>query len=425
MLGSLLLLGGLVLGQAEAKTPWDALAVEVRKLIRQLDAPKLEQRDAAEAELVKLGPNVLDLLPKDVDPSQAEVAQRVARIRQKLERSVAESAVQASRVTLHGKMPLSKILAAIEQQTGNKIVDVRRGAVANLPDPEVQVDFEKTPFWQALDQVLDQVGLTVYPYGESKTVQVVKQPGEEGLRSKRACYQGPFRFEAVSIVAERDLRNRTGGTLKLEVEVTWEPRVEPVSFSLKMADVKAVDDRGKPVPVETKEAVPEIPVEAGPIGKKIILPLSPPARDVKQIARLSGRLNAIIPGKMETFRFKDLAQAKNVERRAAGVTVVLEEVVKNNKVWEVLTLLRFDNAGESLASHRTWVYNNPAYLEGPDGKPVERASLETTKQTENEVGMGYLFVIEGGLEGYTFVYKTPAMVFSTPVEYELRDIPLP
>ena len=35
----------------------------VRRLVRQLDAPQLAQRDAAEQELIKLGPDVLDLLP--------------------------------------------------------------------------------------------------------------------------------------------------------------------------------------------------------------------------------------------------------------------------------------------------------------------------------------------------------------------------
>jgi len=435
MLESLIVLGCLVVGQPEAKPAADKpgeakpaseeLAAQVRSLVRQLDAPKLEERNAAEEALVKLGSAVLDLLPKDVDASQAEVALRVARIRNKLQRTDAESAMQASRVTLRGKLPLTKILEAFQQQTGNKIADVRREAVPNVPDPELAVDFDKTPFWQALDQVLDQAGLSVYPYGEGRTVQVVKPSAEEGSRSKRACYRGPFRFEPVSIFAERDLRKPAGGTLKLEMEVTWEPRIEPVTLVQRMSDLKATDDRGQAVAAADREAAPEIPVEAGTLGKKVVLPLAALSRDARQIARLNGRINVIVPGKAETFRFTDLAKAKNVERRAAGVTVVLEQVLKNNQLWEVLVLIRFDSAGEALASHRTWILSNPAFLEGPDGKPIELASMETTKQTENEVGMGYLFAIDGPLENHVFVYKTPGMIFSTPLDYEFRDVPLP
>ena len=425
MFGSILLLGGLLLAQAETKPPQADLEPQVRKLVRQLDAPQLKQRDAAEEELLRLGPAVLVLLPADADAASAEVAQRLARIRQKLQRAQAESAVQPSRVTLRGTMPLSKCLAAIAEQTGNKIVDVRREAAANVPDPEVKADFDKTPFWQALDRVLDQAGLAVYPFGENHTVHVVLQPGEEGARTKRAIYSGPFRFEPVSILAERDLRNPASRSLKLEVEVAWEPRLRPITLVQRLADLKALDDTGQPLPIPSGGAELEAPVPSGPIAQKLIVPLAPPPREVKRISRLTGVLHVVVPGQPETFRFKDLEKAKNVKRRVANVTVAVEDVFKNNKLWEVAVLVVFDNPREALASHRNWVFGNPAYLEGPDGKAVPYASIETTKQTENEVGVGYLFDAPRPLAEYTFVYKTPTMIFSVPVPYEFKDIPLP
>ena len=84
---------------------------------------------------------------------------------------------------------------------------------------------------------------------------------------------------------------------------------------------------------------------------------------------------AMIPGRIETFRFTKLAGAKDVQQRIAGVTVTLEEVRKNNEAWEVRMLVRFDDAGDALASHRTWIFSNEAYLEGPDGKPIAYDTL--------------------------------------------------
>ena len=40
-------------------------------------------------------------------------------------------------------------------------------------DPELKVDFDKTPFWKALDEVLDQAGLGVYAFGQQRGINVV------------------------------------------------------------------------------------------------------------------------------------------------------------------------------------------------------------------------------------------------------------
>jgi hypothetical protein len=422
VVASLILLGGLLLGQAEEKPAADDLAVQVRTLVRQLDAAQLKQRDAAEEALVKLGPAILPHLPKDVDPDKAEVAQRVGRVRQKLQRAEAETTMQASLVTLRGKMPLSKVLEAIRQQTGNKIVDKRKEVVGNAPDPEVSVDFQKTPFWQALDKVLDQAGLGVYPYGQEKSVEIGMQPGEEGSRTKRASYSGPFRFEPVRLVAARDLRRAQGESLQLEIEVSWEPRVEPITLQQRTQDLKALVQGGQRLAIE--EAEYEAPVEPGPIAQKIVIPLALPPRSVKQIERFEGTINVLIPGKIEAFRFTGLEKAKGLSKRIGSATVVIDETAKNNKLWEVFVTLRLDNARDSLASHRTWAFENPAFLEGPDGKPLAHVATDPTKRTESEIGQGYLFNVES-LANYTFVYKTPTAVFNMPVKYEFRDVPLP
>ena len=60
--------------------------------------------------------------------------------------------------------------------------------------------------------------------------------------------------------------------------------------------------------------------------------------------------------------------------------------------------MRFDDAGDALASHRQWIFNNEAYLEGPDGKPIAYDTFETTAQGKNEVGVAYLFSTDRPLD---------------------------
>ena len=425
MLGSYVLIGSILLGQA-APAADDALRLEVRRLVRQLDAPQLAERDAAEEKLLGMGPKVLELLPPADDRTSAEVLQRLERIRQRLYRNLAEAAAQVSRVTLRGDaMELSKILAALEEQTGNKIIDDRAHGGARGADPELKVDFDKTPFWQALDHVLEQANLTFYPYGEEKAIRVVPRPEGEDRRASRPSYCGPLRIEAVHVTAKRDLRSAKEGALMLGVQIAWEPRLAPISFLVSMADVSALDDQGNSLAIATRDAQLEVPVESDRMAKELIIPLALPPRSVKEIATLKGSFTALVPGKVETLRFKDLAKIKQQEQRLPGATVTLDEVRKGAKLWEVRLRLRLDQPGEALQSHRNWIFENEAYLEGADGKRLDYGTYETTRQKKDEVGIAYLFRPKGELSDYTFVYKTAGLVLPMQYTYELHHLKLP
>ena len=427
MWSSLLLLGAVVLAQAGADVPGGDLAARVERLVRQLDAPQLAQRNAAEQELIKLGPDILRLLPQTGKASPPEAELRLTRIRLKLQQAKAEASLRPSRVTLRGEaMPLSKILAAIQEQTGNKIVDARPRVTRQVPDPKLKVDFDKVPFWLALDQILDQAGLTVYPFGDEHAARIVPASAGEASRSGRASCAGPFRFEVTSVLAQRDLRHAANRVLRLELEVAWEPRLRPIAFQQRLADVKAIDDRGQPLEVRSAQADLEVPVEPGPIAKVLGIPLALPPREVRKIARLQGTLDALVPGSPESFRFQDLAKAKNVEKRIGGATVLLEQVRKAGKGWEVQILVRFDRTQGALQSHRNWVLRNPAFLEGRDGKRIAPGPYpETTRRDASEVGIRCVFAVEGPLEDFAFVYETPTAIFALPVRYEIKEIPLP
>lgn len=426
MLITLVLLGGMVVGQAGAASDAD-LSLRVRRLLRQLDAPQLARRQEAEERLIELGPKILGLLPESSERVSAEVAGRVERIRHKLQRAMAESAGQPSLVTLRGELPLSEILAKIEEQTGNKIVfrDRNLAPGEQATDPKLKVEFDKTPFWPALDHVLDQASLGVYPYGEQKAVYVVPGPGAGAAPPGRTSYSGPFRFQAVMIQTQRDLRNPSNQSLRLTLEVSWEPRLSPVTVQQRMADVQAFDENGKPLPVDARQAVATVPVLPDSTTVPLEIALALPPRDVKRIARLKGTVSALLPGEVATFRFEDLEDAKQVEERIAGVTVMLEQARKSGAAWEIRVRVRFDEASGALESHLNWIYDNKIYLEDPDGKPINYGMSTTTGHQENEVGMAYYFGVDGPLTGYGLVYKTPGLILSSEFDYELEDIELP
>ncbi len=426
MIASVILLAGILLAPSPNPAEPGDLAARVRQLVGELDSPELAQRQTAEEELLKLGPQVLDLLPRDAGPGKAEAAQRLGRIRQKLQRAQADLGVQAAQVTLRGKMPLENILASLQQQTGNKISATRLEGSRHMLQRDFDADFQQTPFWPALDRLLAKAGLAVYPYGEQGSIELVATSGSQpSPLGQHVSYAGPFRFEVVGLLAQRSLRPPQTGSLKLEIEAAWEPRLAPISLKQRMADVQAVDDRGHRLALDTPQATLEIPVPRGPIASRLLLPMALPPREVRAIAELRGTLSVLAPGAVETFRFTDLGRAQRVVKRMAGVSVMLEGATKLGRTLEIRILVRFDQAGDALASHRTWIFNNPAYLEARDAKTVAPDSASPTRQTANEVGIALVFRIDRTPDDYVFVYQTPTMIFTAPLEYRFRDIPLP
>jgi len=420
MLSTFLLAGCAILAQADAAGDLD---LEVRGLVRRLNAPQLAQREEAERQLLDLGPKVLELLPEPNDRLPVETQQRLARVRQKLQQAATEQTAQGTRITLDAKeMPLPEVLAALEAQSGNKI-ELATAPPPGEEVPKLTLSLEKVLFWQALDQVLDQSGLTVESYGEPGRLRLVGRLDENLKRSGRATYSGPFRIEPVFIEARRDLRNPAGKLLRLTLDVAWEPRLAPISLTQKLADLSAVAPDGTALPVDDPDAELDVPAD-GLNSVQLPIPLALPPRSVTEIASLRSKLTAMLPGKVERFAFDDLQKAEPIEKRIAGAVVKLEQVRKNNAAWEIRIRVTFDSAGDALESYRGWIFKNEAFLETPDGKRIDHDGYETVGRSRNAVGLSYLFVVDS-LAGYKFVYTTPGAILPAAFDYEIKSVPLP
>ncbi len=403
------------------------LPAQVRKLVRQLGVGEVAVREAAEKRLIELGPAAMDVLDKVPPQSDAEINTRLARVREALYKQAVEAATQAATVTLKGDaLPLSEVFAAIEKQTGNRIADKRADFGQRVEDVKVKIDFDSVPYWQALDAVLDQADMTTYNYsGEAGATAVIARGAEMLPRSERAAYSGIFRFEPTQIEAIRDLRNPAGKALKLYLDVAWEPRTTPIAMALPLSSISVRDGKGKPIAVDGRLGTIEADVNSEMSAADLELPLALPPRDVETIASLEGELTVLVPGRTEMFTFDQLAEAKDTEQKKASATVILQTVRKNGDVYEVRMVLRFDKASNALESHRGWVFGNDAYLLDAKGQRIDHAGYETTRQTKNEVGFSYKFVIDGAIDAYKFVYHTPAAVVQKQIPFRLKDIPLP
>ena len=431
MVGTLLIMGSVLIAQAEADTgpvagpaaasaQEKSLRVQVNRLVRDLDANDVQTRDAAEKALIALGPKVLNYLPRIRPTTPAEVKVRLGRVAKAVETQLVEATTKATRVTLKGEMSVVDAVKEMEEQTGNKIMGIenRTGMV--------DVDFQDVKYWEALDQVLDQAGLSLDPYGGAENA-LTAAARTDGLapRFGRAAYSGLFRFEATRVQAVRDLRNPGMTSLQVRVEVAWEPRLTPISVAQQLSDLKATDENGDEIAIDSPEGMRGAQGRRDVSSIEMDLPLQLPSRDVKKLASLKGKITALLPGRIETFEFDNLPDADEEERQKAGVTVILEELRKNQELFEVRVRVQFDKAANALESYRNWINNNEAFMLDARGEVVDNVGYQTTRQDVNEIGLAYLFVLEDKPESYKFVYRTPALIVRMPIEYELKDIDLP
>ncbi len=406
---------------AQATPAKPDMAQQVARLVRQLDDDQWTRRQTAEAELIKMGPAILPLLPGGDARMSAELKERLMRVRSHLQVEYARQVVEPTRVTIQGKMSLADAIKKIEETTGNRIAGYEA-----LAAESVTLDLQDVPFWEALDRVLDQAKLTIDPYaGQPGTLQAEPRPSEQAERFGHAYYEGPFRFEATHVTAVKNLLNPVFSGLRVRLSIAWEPKTKPISLSVPLADITARDDLGREVPADNQRGRLTAAVESDLAMIEMELPLKLPPRDAKSIELLHGSFDVMIPGRKDQFEFHDLAKGERQSQHRAGVTVTLEETRKNEDIDELIMEVAFDDATNALESYRGWILKNGAYLVDPEGKRIEYGSYRVISQDAQRVRMAYLFALDRPLADYRFVYETPSLIIREPVQFNLKNIVLP
>lgn len=429
------------------------LGAEVDRLTAQLDARRLRERQAAEKALVELGPQILPLLPSELDLPTAEMRQRLKRVKAQLENMESTTSIDATAVTVSNATTLGDALKQITRQTG-----VRFEGQYNA-DATIGVNLKKVPMWLAVDEALDQANLDVNPYGSvDNSIALTQRAPTRPSRSDTAAYSGVFRVEPISLLARRDLHNPELNGLDVTIDIGWEPRLTPIGLSLPLENVSAkLDDGAKLELQDSSETANAMPGGDAP-SSQTILPFKLPAGRPNKIETLTGTIDALLPGKVEKFDFA-LAEGTFQPRDAGEVKVQVESVTPNGELHEVRVLVTFKNPDRALESHRGWVFDNPSYVRRADYKPtgtldhaaagddedsddnkdaaaqislpvgdpnrIENLGYELYRQTSDEIGIGFLFDLQGDPSKFVYRYETPTNIIRSKVEFTLHDITLP
>ncbi len=404
-----------------AASPVAVTASDVRKVLRKLESDELQARDAAEKQLVAMGAPVLPFLPEITSRTSGEMTIRLQRIRKALESSDVETFFEASTIKLSGTFAVSEALEQITEQTGNVINLQAQDAMDGV---EVELDADDQPFWEVMNTVMTQANLRINSFGSTEP-ELTLVPGGSPLSDEATFVSGPFRVQPSSVQTTMPFGGQAPGQLGLSLQVTWEPRLQPVFMQIPMANLEAELADEETLQATVPGAAPEIPLNYGGCTTQVDLQLERPDRESQNIERLSGEFVIAVPSARHEYQFKKFGNGARQTEKYGDVRVTLEGARRNGAVYEMRVLVEFGNAQGALESFRGWILSNQAYLLDPNDRRVENVGYQTYAVTQNAVGIAYLFQINGDPNEFTLVYESPGSVTKQTVNYELRNIPLP
>lgn len=416
---------------------------QVARLLKDLGSPVLSKRTEAENALLNLGAEILPLLPENARSPEAKM--RLNRIRIALERQNAEESLEAGLVTFRDGVDVQDIPDWIVGQTQNQLeINLSEKQTFSWKNPEKTV-----PFWVFLDSFCDQLQLAPQTIPGKKGLKLVpsrRSTPRSASENPRIAYLKPFRLEPVRVVSSILTASDVPSFL-LQLELSWEPRIQPVFAYLKLTEADFFDASGQKISDPAPLRLPQLEHEIL-IGKTdfrslcdIALPINAFPHDARSM-NLRGSLSAVACGAKKDFAFSNLESKLNQTfspeiRRTAAVLVMMtdlrSESVQNKEKTDCFLIAgfryRYEESHDAMESHRTWIYENDAVLQGPDGRKILSQRSELLRQTPNEIAVEIYFPITKALlddmSDWKLIFPRPSGIYEVEYPFELCRIPIP
>ena len=393
---------------------------QILKWVSELDADSLAVRRQASQRLIDLGPGVLRDLPPNRSTDSPERSEALIRIRRDLEVQLAEQMKRPSRVSLNGEMTLWEALQSIEEQTQNGFDKLNTET-----EPQV-LDLEDVTYWDAISELLRKFPqFRLHPFRSLPgKLQLMLVPPDFSTTPPLHA-GGVFLFEPMRVESTSDLTNPMLDTTAVMIRMRWEPRLRPLSIVHDLTRLQGTTDLEHVLKSDRGQERLETPVQSGMGWVDFRATLQKADRSDQWVEELQGSLRVTLPAVETSFQFEDLKLEQPIEQRTGKTVVTLMGTRKVNQLQSIQLRIRFDESTGSLESHRQWLFESPAILIDSDGNAVEYFTFETTLQKSDEVGISYLFGIDGDLADHVFEYRAPSAILTIEQDWAIQKLELP
>lgn len=408
---------GQQIGQLE-NSDRQAIAKRVDELAKALDSNRLGDRDRAEKQLVDMGELCLEFLPPVSDDQSPELLMRLERIRSSLDPQDHQNTFKPSTITLKGAMTGREALEKLAESTGNKF---------ELSDSErlqqsITADFEDTPFWEAIDEILDQLGLSFSNY-DGFNLELIETTPQSTLRINSAVYCGAFRLEPIRVTKNSDLVSPLQSKLTISLLISWEPRLTPSLLTLDPSKLEFECDSG-----EVLDFVDDAPLLVSPSGGTqavVDIECRMPSTRATSILNWSGELEAVVPGPLVTVSFSDLSIAEGKSLVNGMLSVTVDSVRKNRSVREITLAVSLKSQGSKESDWDSIATMQEAVVFDLRASRIENVGWSSEYLGENRRAFTYLFDFPGELEGHRLNFKAPGSIKKGVLPFDGGEIPIP
>jgi hypothetical protein len=322
-------------------------------------------------------------------------------------------------------IPLASALRELSKQTGIDIVDKRLVKT----DPQLDLKFDGTPFWQALDTIAGKARVVVSLYQADGRIALV----DGTYRPLPVSYSGVFRtvVKSLTVVQNFDTGTKDGVA---HLEVAWEPRFEPFFLDEQPASVAYAKDKEQ-VTFEQKGRG-QLDVH-GRLYLDFTVRFPAPDRAVKKVDLLKGKMTLLTPLNMLTFTFDKLKKIEKGDKALSqtrdGITVRLKRLIPDDDPWDVDIGLEYPEAeGVKFDSYQSWLVNNQIWLQRKGNRGTKKlfpVGEKAPRTTYPRAELVYFFGNKKGQLGkprdLKLVYRTPGKIVNLPLQFEFKDLKLP
>jgi len=329
--------------------------------------------------------------------------------------------ITAKPVTLARTATATEVATAIREQTGIA-VDVS----GVDPAKKVDVRFDKTPFWNAVEKLAADTGCRVAVSRGGRDIALV--PRTAGVSVPPSSVDGPFRVVLKEVVARREYdTGRT--TYRLQLEAHWEPRFPVYLIDGEPTVTRATAD-GKAVTADA----PTGRVAATGFAHPLTITLRDVPRSAKKLDELTGSFDVIAAHQLLPFAFDDLTANQPVAKEQAGVTVTLKPVRHPAGRVEFQFELKYPAGHPAMESfEEVWAASNRFRVTDPTGRRNVEPTDYSTDSRGNVVLGSYAFAGANGRPGplpadlkrWKAVYETPSPLRKQTIPFRLDGIDLP
>jgi hypothetical protein len=404
---------------------------QIEQFIRDLSAETWQTRQKAQDALVQYG---LDIRPRLNallrETRDEEVRTRVEAALRHIEEN---RSTGASLITLHmkGASP-REIFAELSRQASAEL----RPSPVNLWEskswPAVDIDIERQPFWQAIQEVCTKFG--VAPQNNMAMEMVIgdRNAGPKLWGEAPYVISGPFlvvcayinRSHSVDLNQIKNIRR----SCTVQFMIYPEPKMRVLQGTHSVRIDEALDENGNSL------AIPGLPPDMGFNTNtwpwNMSASLMPQLNTGQKISKMRGAGRFIIQTRSEQAEISEVQNARNVTKVVAGKRFMLKEIRRQgNQYVAMITLYR---AGWNQNEWNFMMYPQQTFRmvdargiplmrlgNGSSGGGPDQMDIDIQFQRQNWNGT------ENAGEPVKLLWEVPVETKEVTVPFEFADLPLP